>query len=180
MSSTGVAAASWRRPSEAQAWYALHTHSRQEKTVACHLVQRGFESYLPLVRETHRWSDRRKTVELPLFSGYTFARLRPTAEEVLKVKTIPGVASIVGAGWSGTAIDAEQIESVRILLAGKFPFASYPFLRAGQRVRIRNGALRGVEGTLVGSKGENKLVISIELIQRSLAVTLDNYDIEPV
>ncbi len=166
--------------SQPASWYALHTRSRQEKTVARDLEQLGFEAYLPLVTEIHRWSDRRKTVEVPLFSGYTFARLAATPDEVVDVKRIPGVVSIVGAGPTGTAIEAEQIESVRILLAGKHPFANYPFLRLGQRVRICNGALRGVEGILVGSKDESKIVVSIELIQRSLAITLHNYDIEPV
>jgi transcription antitermination factor NusG len=159
-------------------WYALHTRSRQEKSVARDLQHRGFETYLPLVTQIHHWSDRRKAVEVPLFSGYTFARLTPTPEEVLHVKRIPGVVAIVGVGPAGTAIEPEQIESVRILLAGKHPFENHPFLQFGQRVRICNGALRGLEGILVASKGENKIVVSIELIQRSLAITLDNYDIE--
>ena len=143
------------------------------------LEERGFETYLPLVTEIHRWSDRRKAVEVPLFSGYTFARLTATPADLLHVKRIPGVVSIVGAKPAGTPIQAEQIESVRILLAGKHPYENYPFLKLGQRVRICNGSLRGIEGILAACKGENKLVVSIELIQRSLAISLDNYDIEP-
>ncbi|MGZ4832079.1 MAG: transcription termination/antitermination protein NusG [Terriglobales bacterium] len=160
-------------------WYAVQTRSRHEKLVAQELGNRGLESYLPLVSEIHRWSDRRKAVDVPLFAGYTFVRMLATADAAFKVKRTNGVVAIVGTGAFGTPIEDAQIESIRILLAAKHPVVNYPFLKLGQRVRIRGGALEGVEGILAATRGENKLVISIELIQRSLAVTINNYDIEP-
>jgi transcription termination/antitermination protein NusG len=160
-------------------WFAVQTRARHEKVIAQRLRDKGVTSFLPLVREVHGWSDRRKTVELPLFSCYVFAKLVPVSADRLRVLQVDGVLSFVGPGL-GTPISETQIDAVRKLVEEELPFCSHPFLKIGQRVRIRSGALDGVEGILVARSGERTLVMSIDAIQRSLAVRIEGYDVEPV
>lgn len=162
-----------------QNWYALLTRARHEKIVAHRLRERGVTAFLPLLTEVRRWSDRKKTVELPLFSCYVFAKLAPTNEGRLEALRIDSVFSIVGSRAEGTPIPDEQIDAVRRLIEERLPWHSHPFLKIGQRVRIRSGALCGVEGILTSRSGESTLVISIDAIQRSLAVRVEGYDVEP-
>jgi len=161
-------------------WYALQTQARHEKVVAQRLREGGVTAFLPLVKEVRRWSDRKKTIELPLFSCYVFARLMPTNEDRLRVLRVDGVFRLVGVRTEGTPIPDAQIDAVRTLLEQKLPWVSYPFLKIGQRVRIRSGALNGIEGILVSRNGDHSLVISVDAIQRSLAVRVEGYEIEPV
>ncbi len=163
---------------ETQNWYALHTRPRHEKLVIQRLAERGVETFLPIVNEVHRWSDRKKTVQTPLFSCYAFARFQPNRVERLRVLRVAGVIGLVGSGGEGTAIPDSQIDSVRALLAGALPWSSHPFLKIGQRVRIRSGALDGMEGILVSRNGAHTLVISVDAIQRSLAVRVEGYQVE--
>jgi len=166
-------------PGEAQ-WYAVHTRSRHEKFVAYQLQMRGVHHYLPIVTETHRWSDRRQRVEVPLFPGYIFVRVSDDNVRRVEVLRTPGVVRFVGAPPAGTIIPEGEIESVRVLVGASAPWASYPFLKVGQRVRIRGGALDGVEGILLRRNGENSLVISVDAVQRSLAVSINGYDLEAI
>jgi transcription antitermination factor NusG len=163
---------------EMQNWYALLTRARHERMVAHRLGENNVTTFLPMVTEIRRWSDRRKVVEFPLFSCYLFAKLSPTNEGRLKALRTDGVFSIVGSRAEGTPIPDEQIEAVRRLVEDRLPWHAYPFLKIGQRVRIRSGALDGVEGILVDRSGESTLVISIDAIQRSLAVRVEGYDVE--
>ena len=164
---------------QAPSWYALLTRARHEKIVAHRLRERGLTAFLPLVTQVRRWSDRKKTIESPLFSCYVFAQLAATNEGRLKALRIDGVFSIVGTRGEGTPIPDEQIDAVRRLIEERLPWHSHPFLKIGQRVRIRSGALDGVEGMLVSRCGESTLVVSIDAIQRSLAVRIEGYDVEP-
>jgi transcription termination/antitermination protein NusG len=161
-------------------WYAVHTRSQHEKAVVNQLERRGIEAFLPLISETHRWSDRRKTVHLPLFSCYTFVHIRPLPELWYKVMQANGVLKIVGVGGMGTPIPGSQIESLRAVLAGVVPYELCPFLQIGQRVRVRGGALDGIEGLLTARSGGRTLVISVEPIQRSIAVRIDQYRVEAI
>jgi len=161
-------------------WYAVQTRARHEKMVAHRLQEQGMTTFLPLVSEVHRWSDRRKVVELPLFSCYVFVQLFPTNEQRMRVLRLDGVFSLVGVRGEGTPIPDEQVEAVRTLVAQNLPWSNHPFLKVGQRVRIRGGALDGVEGVLLSRDGESTLVVSIDAIQRSLAVRIEGYDVEPV
>jgi len=161
-------------------WYAVHTRARHEKTVVQRLREQGLTTFLPLVNETHAWSDRKKTVELPLFSCYVFVRMAPGGKERLRVCSTDGVLQIVGPRGAGLAIPEEQIEAVRLLLAEQLPWSSHPFLKIGQRVRIRGGAMDGVEGILLARNGDRTLVVSVDVIQRSLAVRIEGYHIEPL
>jgi transcription antitermination factor NusG len=161
-------------------WYAVQTRSRHEKVVAYRLEEQGIPTFLPTVKEEHRWSDRKKIVELPLFSCYVFVKCAPTNEERLRVCRTDGVFQIIGTKGVGTPIPQEQIDAIQTLLANKLLFKAYPFLKIGQRVRIRSGALAGIEGVLVARSGERMLVISVDVIQRSMAVRIEGYDVEAI
>jgi transcription antitermination factor NusG len=162
----------------AKNWYAVQTRSRHEKKVAAWLADNGIQAYLPLVREVHLWSDRRKVVEVPLFPGYAFIRSSGSAATAVRVFQTDGVVSMVGPGLCGTPIPDQEIEAVQRLLAHETPCMNHPFLKVGQKVRIRGGALDGIEGILLACKSENRLVVSVEMIQRSLAVPIEGYDVQ--
>lgn len=164
----------------AEQWYALCTRPRHEKTVFERLRRKDVNTFLPLVHRTHRWSDRHKKVQIPLFPGYAFVRIPTSAESSLLVLRTPGVVRFVGAGWRGFPIPDEQIEALQRVLAHNVSCALFPFLRVGQRVRIRGGCLNGVEGRLVALKNGRLLVISIEPILSSVAISLQGYDVELV
>ncbi|MGA8273797.1 MAG: UpxY family transcription antiterminator [Candidatus Sulfotelmatobacter sp.] len=165
---------------EVENWYGLQTRPRHEKIVAQRLEERGVTTFLPLVTEVHRWSDRKKSVQVPLFSCYVFARFVPNRSDRLRVLRVEGVFGLVGAGGEGAPIPDGQIDAVRNLVKGQLPWSSHPFLKIGQRVRIRSGALDGMEGILVSRNGDRTLVISVDAIQRSLAVRVEGYEVEPV
>jgi transcription antitermination factor NusG len=161
-------------------WYAVHTRARHEKIVAQRLQEHGVTAFLPLSNEVHRWSDRKKVLQVPLFSCYVFARIAPTNVDRLRVLKVDGALSLVGTRGEGTPIPDDEIESVRILMEKQMPWSSHPFLQIGQRVRIRSGALDGMEGVLLSRNGDRTLVISVQAIQRSLAVRVEGYEVEAI
>lgn len=165
---------------DVEMWFAVQTRARHEKAVAQRLREKGVTTFLPLFKTVHRWSDRQKTVELPLFSCYVFVRLVSGNEERQRVLREDGVLMFVGSCGHGSPIPDRQIDAVRRLMQEQLPYLQHPFLKIGQRVRIRSGALSGVEGILVSRIGERALVISLDTIQRSLAVRIEGYDVEPV
>jgi transcription antitermination factor NusG len=178
MSSVQVIANQALIPALAQAqWYAVQTRPRHEKKVVTELNQKYIASYLPLLPQVHHWSDRRKVVQVPLFPGYVFVRAQLDNVRVA-IRSIWGVLAFVGPQREATAIPDTQIEDIRTLLSTKVSLSPYPFIKVGQRVRVRGGALDGLEGILV-TNGQKRLVISVESIQRSLSITIDGYDIEP-
>jgi transcription antitermination factor NusG len=159
-------------------WYAVHTLVRHEKRVAAQFEEKRVCTFLPLLHQIHRWSDRRSTVEVPMFSCYAFVRIVQTVEERLKVLRTPGVLGFVGSERQGTAIPDEQIENLRKAISEKIPCTVHPFINVGHRVRIRGGSLDGVEGVLMRQGGDQSLVISVELLQRSVSIRVEGYDIE--
>jgi len=161
-------------------WYAVQTRARHEKRVAERFQEQGLPIFLPLVSEVRRWSDRKKTVELPLFGCYVFVKVAASREERLRVCCIDGVLRIVGGKGEGSPIPNEQIEAVRAITSQQLTWTEHPFLKIGQRVRIKSGALNGVEGILVARDGDRTLVVSVDAIQRSLSVRIEGYDIESV
>jgi len=161
-------------------WYALHTRARHERVVEHRLREQGMETFLPTVRETHRWSDRKKTVEVPLFSCYVFVRCVLNSDDRTRVYRVESAHGFVGTRGAGIPIPDEQIESVRRVLSQPAPCRSHPFLKVGQRVRVCGGAMDGVEGVFLSENGDQSLVISVEVIQRSLAVRIDGYDVKPI
>jgi transcription antitermination factor NusG len=159
-------------------WYAIYTRARHEKVVTASLRQKGVTTFLPLVSRVHRWSDRKKTVEVSLFPGYTFVRIASTPEACVRVLQTAGVVSFVGNGRCGVPIPDKQMEDIQGLFAHRVQCGIFPFLRVGQRVRVRGGCLDGIEGRLVTLKGDRSLVISVEPIQHSIAIRLDGYHVE--
>lgn len=159
-------------------WFAIHTYPRHEKRVTSELLYKGLEVYLPLVTKRHQWSDRQKNVQLPLFPCYAFARITDSAEARIKIVRTGGVIGLVGAAGQGEPIPDNQIENVRILLTNKIQLDPYHFLKVGQRVRVRGGSLDGLEGILVRRNGNQRLVISVESLERSMSISIEGLDVE--
>jgi transcription antitermination factor NusG len=161
------------------AWFAVQTWPRYEKRVAAELEIKAVRVFLPVLSEKHKWSDRVRTVESPLFPGYLFVQIEETLNARVPVLRTNGVVHFVGGRGAGTPIPQTQIESVRILLGRKTPLQTHPFLSVGQRVRICSGSLQGVEGILTGRlNDEQRLVVSVQIIQRSVAIHLSGYQVE--
>ena len=161
-------------------WYAVRTRSRHEKLVARQLESHGIQSFLPVITKISKWSDRRKEVELPLFSGYAFVRLDHASGERVRVLQTQGVVNFVGVQGSGVPIPDQEIENINILVASKVTYQERPYLQVGQRVRVCGGALDGVEGILAAENSDRSLVISVGLIQRSISVRVAGYNVEPI
>jgi transcription antitermination factor NusG len=156
-------------------WCAVQVWAGREHRSATHLRLRGYESFCPVYYEQRRWSDRIKTVERALFSGYVFCRLdRVIAEKAEKIVTAPGVIRIVRDSHGPMPIPADEIESIQRITQTSLPREPWPYPRAGQHVRIERGPLRGAEGVVLMVKSQRRLIVSISLLQRSVAV-----DIEP-
>lgn len=160
-------------------WFAVHVRSRHEKKVADELKEKGIANFLPTIRQMRRWSDRKKMVEFPLFSCYLFVQIPPSPAARVSVLTSYGVLGFVGP-HQGTEIPDEQIDSIRKLVLNDVLVTPEAYIRVGQRVRIRGGALDGVEGVLRGAGKDQKLIVSVDTIQRSISVALEGYEVEPV
>lgn len=159
-------------------WFAVQTWPRYEKKVAAELMNRNVEVFLPLQGKVHQWSDRRRTVQLPLFPNYVFVRIAARLDMRIAVLRMNGIIGFVGARSGGTPIPDGEIIAVRHILDRGITYENYPFLQVGHRVRIRGGSLDGVEGILVGKNGDQSLFVSINIIQRSLVVRLAGYHVE--
>jgi transcription termination/antitermination protein NusG len=162
------------------AWYALQTRPRHEKRVHAELQESSIHTFLPLLSERHFWSDRRQTVQVPLFPGYVFARMRNDLHQRVTVLRTRGVVSFVGVRGLGTSIPEEQVRAIQSILTAKVPFGPYPFLNVGQRVRIVGSSLDGVQGIVQARNGDASLVITVELIHRSIAIRISGYRVAPV
>ena len=158
-------------------WYAVHTRSRHEKRVAVELQEKGITTYLPLLTEVRRWSDRRKVIQVPLFSCYAFVYAVLLPQVHATVTRIGGVLGFVGQQNQGIPIPDKQIEDIQALLARNIALTPYPFLKVGQRVRVRGGALDGIEGILI-TQGSRRLVISVESVHHSLSISIEGCDVE--
>ena len=158
-------------------WYAIQTRYRFERKVTTQLQRVGFETFLPLIKQIHRWSDRQKAVDAILFPGYTFARVDSRPASYKQILKTAGVIGLVAFSGAAVPVPAKQIEDLRKLLLKNVPCALHPFLKAGQKVRIRGGCLDGLEGILEGA-GQKNLVISVDSIQRAIAITIEGYELE--
>jgi transcription antitermination factor NusG len=154
--------------------------ARHEKRSVSQLQEKRIITFLPLLQEIHKWSDRKRKVDVPLFSCYAFVRIVPTAENRVQVLRTPGVLGFVGSERQGTPIPDEEIESLQTAIREKIPFALHPFVSAGKRVRIRGGSLDGVEGILVRQGTDQSLIVSVELLRRSVSIRVEGYDVELV
>jgi transcription antitermination factor NusG len=146
--------------------------------VAVSLRSKEYEEFLPLYRSRNRWSDRLREVTVPLFPGYVFCRFDPARR--LPIITTPGVVSVVGLGKTPQPVDPAEIEAIQALVRSGLPAVPWPYLRAGALVRIEHGALEGIEGILTAVKNEYRVVLSITLLHRSVAVEIDRGWIRPI
>ncbi len=160
-------------------WFAVQTRYRFEKRVVAQLNHKSCEVYLPLLTEHHTWSDRQKIVTIPLFPGYAFVHIDQSHGARHCVLQTAGLIGFVSFGGIVVPVPPKQIEDLQLLLRGDGLFALHPFVRSGQRVRIRGGCLHGLEGVLMQHE-KGKLLISIESIQRSLAIEIQGYELELV
>jgi transcription antitermination factor NusG len=152
-------------------WFAVQVRSGREPLCARHLEMRGYSVFLPCYHEDRRWSDRVKRVERALFAGYVFCRA--DAEIVAKVVTAPGVIRVVGDGRQPLPVAAAEIAALRQVIDAGLRTEPSEYLRAGQRVLIQGGPLRGTEGTVVRMHNGHRLIISVSVLQRSVAVEID-------
>ena len=179
MSSTGSVATLPARASSTvpeNGWYALYTYPRHEKRIAEQIENRRFCCFLPLYRSVRRWKDRRKQIDQVLFPGYVFVQM--ALEDKLRVLQLPGVVRLVTSKGRPVPLSTDEIETLRDRLSRHSKLEPHPYLRTGRRVRVRRGPLEGLEGVIVRRKESWRFVFSIDLIQRSVAVEIDEADLE--
>jgi transcription antitermination factor NusG len=158
-------------------WFAAYTSSRHEKRVASQLIERHVESFCPLYATRHRWKNRCESdLRLPLFPNYVFVHIEP--QERVRVLEVPGVLSLVSFGRNLAALPTREIEALRSSM-GLRTIEPHPYLVIGERVRITTGAMTGIEGVLVRKKNHLRVVIALDVLMRSVAVEVDECDLEP-
>jgi transcription antitermination factor NusG len=159
-------------------WYAAYTYPRHEKAVMKQLESKSIEAFLPLFLTENRWKDRRVQIQNPLFPGYVFTRIN--LSERNRVLAIPGVIRMLSFNGLPAPIDDSEIEAVRLCMERGAPLEPYPFLEIGDRVRVRSGVLKGLEGLISRCKDERRLIVPISLINQSVAVDIDIQLLEPL
>jgi transcription antitermination factor NusG len=158
-------------PGASQHWFAIRVKSRCEKVVATIAHNKGFEEFLPLYQSRRRWSDRLKSLDIPLFPGYVFCRMDPRYR--LPLLTIPGVVQFVGIGKTPVPIDDGEIASIQAAVRSGLAVEPCGFLELGQRVRVQTGPLAGTEGIFVEASKRERIVVSVTLLKRSVAVSIE-------
>ncbi len=159
-------------------WYALHVRQRFEKTTAEILRNKGYREFLPLYKARRRWTDRIAEVDLPLFPGYVFCHF-DVADRRVPIVTTPGVIQIVGVGRCPAPVADDEIAAIQRIIASGCVAEPWPFLRSGEHVRIEHGSLAGLTGLFVEAKKRHRLVVSVTLLQRSVAVEIDSSWVSP-
>jgi transcription antitermination factor NusG len=159
-------------------WYALRVKPRSEKVVHTHLESKGYETFLPTYVSRNRWSDRVKSVTLPLFPGYTFCRFDVNSR--LPILVTPGVQFIVGVGRTPLAVDDDEIQTLRHAVNSGQPLRPWPYVKVGERVEIERGPLQGLSGIILRIKNVDRLIVSVSLLMRSVAVEMDHEWVRPL
>jgi transcription antitermination factor NusG len=161
---------------EQHCWHAIYTRHQHEKTVAQILAYRGFDVFLPLYVTVHRWKDRDKKLSLPLFPCYVF--LKGGLERRLDIVSTPGMYSFVGTEHGPSVVPTVEIDAIRRAVESSVRVEPHPFLKCGDRVRVKSGPLHGVEGILTRKKNLYRLVLSVELLGQAVALDVDGYLVE--
>lgn len=159
-------------------WFAVYVLTRHEKAVSSMLENKGYNICLPLIRSKREWCDRTKWLDIPAFPGYVFCEFEP--ERRVPILNVPGVLNIVGAGRVPMPIPPEEIAELAILERVKCAAEPWPYLEAGQWARIEGGALDGLSGILVNCKKASRVVVSVSLLQRSVAIEVDREQVVPI
>jgi transcription elongation factor/antiterminator RfaH len=152
-------------------WYALQVWSRRESIIASHLEGQGLECFLPIYKCKRQWSDRKKELDQPLFPGYLFCRF--DLQNRRPVLMVPGVQQIVGIGRTPMPVEDGELDSIRQALASGLKNEPCPYFAIGERVRVNYGSMVDLEGILTNFKGSNRVVLSVTLLQRSVAMEVD-------
>ena len=160
-----------------EAWYALQTRVRFERSICDHILRKGHEAYVPVIRARRRWSDRQQMVDQPLFPGYVFVRAVSGHEDKLAILQTGGAYGFVTFCGAIACICGQQIEDLRRIEESNPSCVAHPYLIAGTRVRIHGGCLDGLEGIFIAERS-GRLVVSIAPMQRSIALDLDGYEFE--
>jgi len=166
------------RTTKDPAWWAVYTRHQHEKAVAGMLSAKGFEVFLPLYNSSRHWKDRNKTLSLPLFPCYLFVRGEFTRR--LQVVATPGVHMILCNGDHHAIVPEPEILAIRKTVEGPFPIEPHPFFNCGEKVRVMRGALEGIEGILVRKKNQYRLILSVAMLEQSVAVEIDASDVESI
>jgi transcription antitermination factor NusG len=159
-------------------WYALQVRSRWESSTATLLSGKGYQTFLPTFRTEKRWRGRSKKVDAPFFSGYVFCQF--DALDRLPVLVTPGVLNVVGSGRIPVPVEDSEIEAIQKVVSSGLRAEPWPFLQVGQQVRIEDGALRGLEGILTSFRGSHRIVVSVSLLCRSVALEIDRSGVCPI
>jgi transcription antitermination factor NusG len=159
-------------------WYAAYTNPRHEKRVGEQMQGNRIDCFVPLYKSVRRWKDRRKQLELPLFPGYVFVHM--ALKDRLQVLRLPGVVQLVSFNGKPAALPDIEIETLRERLIRNVHAEPHPYLKIGRHVRVHSGPMAGLEGILVRRKDKFRVVVSIHMIQRSIAVEVDECEIEPI
>jgi transcription elongation factor/antiterminator RfaH len=149
----------------------LQCRVRKESMISAQLEGQGFECFLPKYKSIREWSDRKKVVEQPLFPGYVFCKFDYTQRR--PVVLTPGVLQVVGCGKAPIPVEQKEIEAIQLAVASELPSQPWPYMEVGERVRIHTGKLAGLEGILINFKGNHRVVLSVSLLQRSVALEVD-------
>jgi transcription antitermination factor NusG len=157
-------------------WYAIYTRHQHEKMVAQILTSKGFNTFLPLYATTHKWKDRRKALSLPLFPCYVF--LKGDIERRLQIVTTPGIFGLVSSGGQPAAIPNVEIEAIQRVIESGTQVEAHPFLKCGNRVRVKCGPLAGIEGILVRKKSVSRLVLTVEILGTAAAIEVSAFQVE--
>ncbi len=158
-------------------WYALRVRSNFENVVQTGLRNRDIEEFLPVYEKTSRWSDRVKKIQRPLFPGYVFGRFN--AANRLPILMIPGVVHVLGNSAGPVPVDEGELQAIRRTVESGLLVMPWPYLTLGDQVVVEEGALAGLQGILVRVKDRNRVVVSLTLLQRSVAVELDRESMRP-
>ncbi|MBV8673013.1 MAG: UpxY family transcription antiterminator [Acidobacteriaceae bacterium] len=161
-------------------WFAVQTRYRREQRVAGDLTAKGIETYLPLLREVHAWKDRRKTLEVPAFGGYLFARFEENQCNRVRVLETTGVVRLLGHQGELEPVPDSEIESLRLSLGSGTPCMRHPYLASGMLLRIERGPLKGLEGRLVRMANALRLVICVASVGQAVAVEVARGDVAPI
>ena len=164
--------------SDSQQWFALQVRTRWESSTAVLLSGKGYQTFLPTYKIRKRWKGRMREVDSALFPGYVFCNF--DAQKRLPVLITPGVISVVGQGKIPQPVDPQEIEAVQKVVASGFRAEPWPYLEIGQKIRIEEDALQGLEGILINFKGNQRIVVSVSLLKRSVALEIDRSSVKPV
>lgn len=162
-------------------WYAVNVRSRHEFKVMERLTNSGVEAFLPVVERLSRWKDRKKLVTFPMFQGYLFVHIARSNQNLLTVLKTNGVVRFICMGHGEPeSIPDYQIDSLKVLVANKEELDPYPYLKEGQKVRIKKGPLAGVQGLLVERAGRHILILSVDILQQGVSLKIDAADVEAI